>query len=135
MHKLSEVLDKYCERVEKELRDLYTKISKAEILSPADLDSMDKLLHSLKSIKTTSAMVEHDERNDESNGERYSRHYESTDGYSGYRSTSGIGSGTVGRHSRDNDMIRKLEDMMTRVRNEDDALAIRDAIDIVNKLS
>ena len=132
MHKIEEILENYCERIEKELRDLYTKISKSDTLSAQDLDTMDKLLHALKSNKTVYAMVEYDERDDDSSRR-------SDDGYSGmkysYRNVpSPVGRRSYSRDSERDEIVRKLEDMMRRVRNEDEAMAIRDAIDTVNRM-
>ena len=132
MHKIEEILENYCERIEKELRDLYTKISKSDTLSAQDLDTMDKLLHALKSNKTVYAMVEYDERDDDSSRR-------SDDGYSGmkysYRNVpSPVGRRSYSRDSEREEIVRKLEDMMRRVRNEDEAMAIRDAIDTVNRM-
>ena len=59
MHKLNEILENYCEKIEKELGDLYVKINKTDTLSTQDLDAMDKLLHALKSTKTVWAMIEY----------------------------------------------------------------------------
>ena len=120
MHKIEDVLDNYCERLTKELGDLYVKISKSDTLSTQDLDAMDKLLHALKSNKTIAAMVEYDDKEEEP-----------SKGYSGKKYYSGR------RYSRDSerdDIVRKLEDMMRSVRNEDEAMAIRDAIDTVNRM-
>ena len=137
MHKMSELLDKYCERIEKELHDLHTKISKSDTLTVADLDMMDKLLHSLKSDKTVAAMIEYDERDNSDSGysdggysgSRYyneSKRYNTDNGYSGRN-----------RYSRDSerdDMIRKLENMMSRVRTDNEAMVIRDAIDTLSRI-
>ena len=125
MHKTMDILEKYCDRIEKELSDLYTKMSKTDTLSVADLDTMDKLLHSLKSDKTILAMVEYDDRDDDGYSGRYTKRYTNDGGYSGRR---------YSRDSEREDMVRKLESMMTRVRNDDEAIAIRDAIDTVNRM-
>lgn len=131
MHKL---LKNYCEKIEKELNDLYVKISKTDTLSPQDLDAMDKLLHALKSTKTVWAMIEYGDNNDGYSGSRYP-----DNGYSGVSRRRGIQS--VGRsndYSRDSersDMIRKLENMMDRTRTDAEAMVIKDAIDTINYLS
>lgn len=150
MHKLDDVLDKYCERITKELGDLYTKISKSETLSAQDLDVMDKLLHSIKSNKAVIAMIEYDDGQGEDegysgkgnsgngySGKRYyneQRRYD--DGYSGRRSIPISGNGRMySRDSERDDVVRKLESMMRNARTEDEAMAIRDAIDTVNHMS
>ena len=146
MHKIEEILENYCERIEKELKDLYTKISKSDTLSAQDLDTMDKLLHALKSNKTVWAMVEYDERDDDSsknsnNGYSGNKYYNESryrydDGYSGRRGIPNSGGGRgYSRDGERDEIVRKLEDMMRRVRNEDEAMAIRDAIDTVSRMS
>lgn len=101
---MRELLEEYCARIEKELQDLHTKISKSEALSSTDLDAMDKLLHALKSAKTVHAMVAH--------GDSYVKKYDP---------------------ERD-EIVHKLEGLMSRVRNDSEAIAIRDAIDAVNHI-
>ena len=107
MNNTVELLEGYCERIIKELHDLHTRISKSDVLSTSDLDTMDKLLHSLKSAKTVHAMAEHD------------------DGYTSVKK--------YVDPERD-DVVRRLEGLMSRVRNDNEAIAIRDAIDTVNRL-
>ena len=141
MHKLDDILDKYCERITKELGDLYTKISKSETLSAQDLDAMDKLLHAIKSNKTVIAMIEYDDEQDEEPSREYSvngysgkRYY--NNGYSGRRNVPISGNGRMySRDSEHDDIVRKLESMIRNVRTEDEAMAIRDAIDTVNRMS
>ena len=137
MHKTIEVLEKYCERITKELRDHLAKIEKSDTLTPADLDILDKLLHAMKSDKTVIAMLEHEERDDDEddgysgryyNGQVYAKRNNSG-GYSGRRMSRGYS-----RDSEMSDIARKLEDMMSRVRTEDEALAIRDALEVVNRM-
>lgn len=143
MHKLEELLEGYCDRIEKELGDLHSKISKNEtVLPPQDLDTMDKLLHSLKSVKTVMAMLEqYDNESGYSGnygGRGYSgRYYEpryttprySGEDYSGRRMSRGYS-----RDSRDNDSVRILEGMMSRARTEGEAMAIQEAINAVNRM-
>lgn len=138
MHKIIDLLENYCERIEKELGELYTKkIEKSEVLSPADVDVTDKLLHSMKSIKTVLAMLEYDDESD--NG--YSGKNYSAPTYMRRRYNNGGYSGNTGNsrgYSRDSekqDMIRKLENMMSRVRSDDEAMAIQDALDVVNRMN
>lgn len=56
-----------CEELNKELEEVNDKIKRGGGMSAGDLETIDKLSHALKSIKTTIAMMESDE-----------------DGYSGY---------------------------------------------------
>lgn len=153
MHKVLELLEKYCERVEKELEDLYKKIDKVDTISPADVNTMDTLLHSLKSIKTVYAMVESKLREEEEydgySGRRFYASYgrgggQSGENYSGRGGQSGNRypmmqdtnySGrrdSRGRYSRDSekdDAMMCLENMMNRTRSDSEANAIREAMD------
>ena len=55
----TEMLHELCETISRELEECNEKIRKAGgELSPGDIDYLDKLTHSLKSIKTTIAMME-----------------------------------------------------------------------------
>lgn len=133
MHKLYDILENYCERIEKELEDLYTKISKSETLSAQDLDAMNKLLHALKSNKTVWAMVEYDDKDDSSysgNGYSGKRYYNERNGYSGRRN--GGGMRNYSRDSERDDMVRKLENMMRNARNDNEAMALQRVIDTVS---
>ena len=136
--KAIEILEKYCERIEKELDDEYKKIEKLNPLPPGELEIVDKLLHSMKSVKTVLAMLEYSDDEDGYSGKYYStpsytkrymnddRRY-SGDDYSGRRRG-------YSRDSEKSDMIHKLEDMMDRARTDNEAMAIRDALDIVNRI-
>ena len=138
MNKAKELLEKYCERIEKELGDLYKNIEKSDTMPPATLEVMDKLLHSMKSVKTTLAMIEYDRDDDGYSGKYYSydRHYPQngysgrSDDYSGRRMSRGYS-----RDSEKHDMIRKLEDMMARVRTDEEAMAIQDTLDVLNRMN
>jgi len=71
MEKKLEVLHDLCDTISRELDEANDKIRKAGgKLSAGDVDYIDKLTHSLKSIKTTIAMMEAE---DEEDG--YSRGY------------------------------------------------------------
>ena len=61
MDKKIEILHKICEALFEELSDYSRKIEKSDDMSAGDLDTIDKLSHALKSIKTTIAMMEADE--------------------------------------------------------------------------
>ena len=62
-------LHELCETISRELEDVNDKIRKSGGMSAGDLETVDKLTHSLKSIKTTIAMMESEE------GEGYSGAY------------------------------------------------------------
>lgn len=141
MNKAKELLEKYCERIEKELGDLYKNIEKSDTMPPATLEVMDKLLHSMKSVKTTLAMLEYGNEDDGYSGKYYSapiyeRRY-SQNGYSGRDDYSGRRMMNKGysRDSEKHDMIRKLEDMMARVRSDEEAMAIQDTLDVLNRMN
>lgn len=61
MSKKLETLHKLCEALMRELEEYSKKIEKADRMSAGDLEVVDKLSHSLKSIKTTIAMLESDD--------------------------------------------------------------------------
>ena len=58
MDKKIEILHKICEALFEELGDYSRKIEKSDDMSANDLETIDKLSHALKSIKTTIAMME-----------------------------------------------------------------------------
>ena len=58
MDKKIEILHKLCEALFEELGDYSRKIEKSDDMSAGDLETIDKLSHALKSIKTTIAMME-----------------------------------------------------------------------------
>lgn len=70
MDKKLEVLYDLCDTLSRELEDVNEKIRKAGGMSAGDLETVDKLSHALKSIKTTIAMMEADNEED-----GYSRGY------------------------------------------------------------
>lgn len=57
MDKKIEILHKICEALFEELGDYSRKIEKSDDMSASDLETIDKLSHTLKSIKTTIAMM------------------------------------------------------------------------------
>lgn len=62
MHEMIDELYELCETVEADLKKTNEKLRKAGgELSGSDLEYVDKLTHTLKSIKTTMAMIEADE--------------------------------------------------------------------------
>ena len=75
MDKNIEILHKICEALFEELSDYSRKIEKSDDMSAGDLETIDKLSHALKSIKTTIAMMEADEEDGNSyrggNSNRY----------------------------------------------------------------
>ena len=74
MDKKLDVLYDLCEIISRELEECNEKIRQSGgKLSAGDVDYLDKLTHSLKSIKTTIAMMEAEDEGGHSN--RSSRHY------------------------------------------------------------
>ena len=75
MDRKIEILHKICEALFEELSDYSRKIEKSDDMSAGDLETIDKLSHALKSIKTTIAMMEADEEDGNSyrggNSNRY----------------------------------------------------------------
>ena len=141
--KLIDILEKYCERIEKELEDQYKKIEKLNPLPPGELDISDKLLHALKSVKTVLAMLEYDEDEDDGgysgkyySGPYYARRNMTRGGYSGRNDGGRDYSGRRGysRDSEKDDMVRRLESMMSRVRSDEEAQAINDALDVLERM-
>ena len=62
-----------CDTISEELEDVNEKIRKAGGMSAGDLETVDKLSHALKSIKTTIAMMEAEDEGGYS--ERYMPYY------------------------------------------------------------
>ncbi len=130
MEKWLDDMYELCETVAKEIGDANQKIEAAGgKLSGADVDYIDKLTHTMKSIKTTIAMAEAEE-----NGESGYYPYMGGYGYRSYENGGGRsnrrGGGTSnqrrdsrGRYSRENrggysrddakaDMVDELRDLM-----------------------
>lgn len=127
MEKWLDDMYELCETVSKEIGEANDKIEAAGgKLSGADVDYIDKLTHTMKSIKTTIAMAEAEE-----NGE--SGYYPYMGGY-GYRSNRRGGQSyqrrdSRGRYSRENrggysrddakaDMVDDLRDLMRNAPDE-----------------
>lgn len=71
MNEKLKILHELCETISRELEDVNDKIRKSGGMSAGDLETVDKLTHSLKSIKTTIAMMEAEDEE----GEGYSGRY------------------------------------------------------------
>ena len=130
MDRLLELAHKYCECFEKELEDHLKKIDKPTPIAPSDIEIADTLWHGVKSMKTVEVMLDKPY-----GGERYSGSYRMPVSRSDYYS--GGGRDSMGRYTRDNDkaeMMGMLEDKMRSVRTEDEAMAIRDAMDAISRL-
>lgn len=105
MHEKLETLYELCETVDRELREAVDKMRSAGgKLTAGDVDYIDKLTHTLKSVKTTIAMMEaEDEEGGYSN--RYSRTYyprmSYADGGRSYAGRRNARRDSMGRYSRD----------------------------------
>lgn len=150
MHNLYEELEKTCERMEKELCDFNARLeSNKAMISAADIDLLDKITHTIKSVKKTMELLDKDYEIQNGYSGNYSGNYMSQPmwdrHYAGnsYRGTYTMDTGYSGRrgmsrgYSRDSekdDIIRRLEDALNRTKNESDANAIRDSIEAINRL-
>lgn len=147
MTNLFELTERYCERIERELEDQLKKIDKSNPVSVSDMEIIDTLWHSLKSIKTVAAMLESYEENGYSGRYQEGKIRDPRMSY-GYSGNSNNGGGTnsysgrnrnrdsMGRysgHNDGNDLMVMLEEKMRYARSEDDAMAIRNAIDAISR--
>lgn len=118
MHNIED-LHELCDTISREIGEANDKIRKAGgKLSAGDVDFVDKLTHTLKSLKTTIAMIEAEE------GEsgRYMPHYSYGDGYNGgsyRRGRDSMGRYTSRRgYSYDDGMIEELRSLMESAPDE-----------------
>lgn len=133
------MMDKLSDTLEKEL----DKIAEKGTINETDLNHVDKLTHSIKSIETIQAMRDSGYSNgypysyDGGNSYRYQRRdsmgrYSRDDGYSNRRyGRDGDGDGRYyeSRYSRDEGSMReKLEHMLNEATNETEREAIRQAM-------
>lgn len=117
MHNVEE-LHELCDTISHEIEDANEKIRQAGgKMSAGDVDYIDKLTHTLKSLKTTIAMIEAE------GGE--SGHYPMYSSYMGYRGTSyARGRDRMGRYtsrrgySYDDGMIEELRSLMESAPDE-----------------
>ena len=149
MYDLREELEKLCKRTTKEIHDLNKRLEANEnMMAPSDVDISDKLSHTIKSIKKVLALL--DETDMENQNRGYSGSYmrqpmwDNKYGYSGnsYNGTYTLRTGDdySGRHmprysrgTEKNDMIMRLEDMMSRARDTREADAIRETIEAIHR--
>lgn len=155
MYDLYKELERTCERTTKELHDLNDRLEQNKsMMTPQDLDILTKISDIIKDTKSTmKKIIEIDmlENQNEVNDNGYSGSYmrqpmwDTRMGYSGnsyrgsYTMNTGNNDGYSGsrihsRYSRDNeksDMISRLEERLSRARNQQEADAIRATIDAV----
>ena len=114
-----------CEILENELANVNKKLDKSDgVLSGDDISYIDKLTHSIKSIKTTIAMMEAE---DEGESGYYMPHYGRSyaDGMNGDGRSYARGRDSMGRFtsrrggmSYDDGMVEELRDLMDRAPDE-----------------
>lgn len=137
MNNLFDLIERYCERIERELDDELKKIEKANPISVSDLEIVDTLWHIMKSIKTTEEKLESYEEGGYSG--RYQegkiRDPRMSYGYSG-NNNGGRNRNSMGRYSGHNDgdeLMTMLDEKMRNARSDDEAMAIRSAIDAISR--
>jgi len=102
MDKKVETLHKLCEALMEELEEYSKKIEKSDGMSVGDLEAVDKLSHALKSIKTTTAMIEAGEEEGNSYRSGNSNHYMPWYGTSYESGRGGQGGGNSNRNGSPN---------------------------------
>ena len=140
-------LEELCGTVSKELEKANKKIASSGSLSAGDVDYVDKLTHTLKSIKTTMAMIEADEGYssapyDRTYGTSYARGRrnaprDSMGRYSGEDrrySERGAERGYSSRYSRDNGMADDLREMMQDAPNDTIRRELQKVIDKIENM-
>lgn len=92
MYGLNEELKELCERISKEIADANEKLRQQDSMNGGDIEYLDKLTHTLKSIKTTMAMMD-------AEGGEYSRGYRDGQYNGGYGDGDNYGRDSYGRDS------------------------------------
>lgn len=136
MDRKIEILHKICEALFEELSDYSRKIEKSDDMSAGDLETIDKLSHALKSIKTTIAMMEADEEGGNSyrggNSNRYTPWYGGMsyeDGnMGGGKSNRGMSSARSGRSNNPMGRNQYSRDGGYSYAEEEFEMALRDAM-------
>ena len=100
-----ETLEKLCGMVSDELTKVTNKVEKTE-LSTGMLEYIDKLSHTLKSIKTIMAMEDHD--GGSYDGSYRDGSYRDSSYYDGYSRRRGMG------YSRDDRVVSELRSLMDK---------------------
>ena len=109
-----EIKDMICEELDRQAQ-------KGKINSPSELDVLDKLTHSLKSIATIIAMEETGDDEYSERGGRGGNSYRYSRRDGGDRSRYSSRRDSMGRYSKDDgkaDMIANLRDMMNNAPDE-----------------
>lgn len=153
MHDLYSILEELCETLTKEAEMLNDKIRSVQgKVSAADMEYIDRLTHSVKSVKTTMAMLDAEENgysnaryyNDGGMDGSYARRRYSRDGGS-YGDSYARGRGrnarrdSMGRYSSDGysrakeDMVKELEDLMEDAPDEGTRVKFQSFIEEIRK--
>lgn len=122
-------LKELCETLSKELEKANDKIrASGGSLTPADVEFVDKLTHSIKSVKTTIAMMEAEDEDGQGSympgsymPGGYSRYGRPEYSNAGRRNPRRDGMGRYSRergYSRDGDMLSELYDLMEKAPDE-----------------
>lgn len=124
-----------CKTVAKEIGEANVKIESAGgKLSGADVEYIDRLTHTMKSIKTIIAMAEAEERDGESGYYPYMGGYRSYgDGMRNGGRSNARRRDSIGRYSRENrysrdDMINELRELMQDAPDEHTRIRFKDFI-------
>lgn len=145
--KMLENLHELCEKLERELKEVNTKLNQSDAkINSDDLSIIDKLTHSIKSIKTVIAMEEYpDGYSGEYSGEysreggwNYNRPYYTSGNYYGNSGARRMRD-SMGRYtSRDNGysrdasrqkMVDKLSTLLDNTMSDSERQAISECID------
>lgn len=132
MDRKIEILHKICEALFEELSDYSRKIEKSDGMSAGDLETIDKLSHALKSIKTTIAMMEADEEDGNSyrsgNSNRYMPWYGGMSYEDGRSNRGGMSSARRGRANNPMGRNQYSRDGGYSYAEEEFEMALRDAM-------
>ena len=134
MNEKLEVLHEICETVMRQLEECSDKLrSSGGKISTSDSQYLDMLTHTLKSVKTTIAMMESED--DGYSGMPYSRRggYSYDSGYSYARGRRGARRDSMGRYSREggDDMVSSLRSIADRI---DDPQAKQELMYLVGRM-
>lgn len=129
MKSLYDDLENMCEIVGNELATANAKIDKAGgKLTGDDISYIDKLTHTLKSIKGTLAMIDEGEYSQRGYTSRTMPTYYGNS-YAGRRN---VRRDSMGRYSRTEDMAMQLRDLMEDAPDEQTRMDIKRIIDRMN---
>lgn len=133
MNEKIEVLHEICETVMRQLEECSDKLrANGGKISTSDSQYLDMLTHTLKSVKTTIAMMESED--DGYSGMPYSRRgYSYDSGYSYARGRRGARRDSMGRYSREggDDMVSSLRSIADRI---DDPQAKQELMYLVGRM-